>query len=244
MQISVVIPAHNEAGNIGRLVEETFAVVPPELLGEVIVVDDASEDQTGTEVKALLPRFQNLTYLRHAAKSGQSTAMRTGILAARFPVIATMDGDGQNDPRDIPALFALLAREGAAGPALAGGVRTDRKGAGSKRIASRFANWLRAAILKDECPDTGCGIKVYRRDAFLLLPFFTSMHRYLPALFQTYGHQVAYQPVNDRPRLAGKSNYTNFGRALIGIYDLFGVTWLRRRTKFPSVAERAGGPNN
>ena len=243
MQISVVIPAHNEAGNIGRLVEETFAVVPAALLGEVIVVDDASNDATASELKALLSRYTGLVYLRHAAKSGQSTAMRTGILAARYPVIATMDGDGQNDPKDIPALFTVLSPDGAKGPALVGGVRTDRKGAGSRRVASRFANWLRDAILNDNCPDTGCGIKVYRRDAFLLLPFFTSMHRYLPALFQTYGHEVAYQPVNDRPRLAGKSNYTNLGRALIGIYDLFGVTWLRRRTKFPVIAERISGKN-
>ncbi len=117
------------------------------------------------------------------------------------------------------------------GAALVGGVRADRKGASSRRIASRFANWLRDKVLRDDCPDTGCGIKVYRRDAFLLLPFFTSMHRYLPALFQTYGHQVAYVNVNDRPRRHGHSNYTNFGRALIGIYDLVGVSWLRKRTK-------------
>ncbi len=239
MRVSVVIPAMNEAGNIGRLVEETYAVVPPELLGEVVVVDDCSDDATGTEIKALIARgeFAGLRYIRHGVRSGQSTAMRTGIIAATCPVIATMDGDGQNDPSDIPRLVAHLGKPGSDGPALVGGVRTERKAEGSKRIASRFANWLRDAILKDECPDTGCGIKAYWRDAFLRLPFYTTMHRYLPALFLTYGHTTAYVPVNDRPRLAGKSKYTNLGRALVGIYDLIGVAWLRRRTKVPPIVE-------
>ena len=239
MRVAVVIPALNEAGNIGRLVEETYAQVPAGMLAEVIVVDDCSEDTTGSEIKALIARgtLPGLRYLRHGERSGQSTAMRTGILAATSPVIATMDGDGQNDPADIPRLIEQLAAPGAKGPALVGGVRTDRKAEGSKRIASRFANWLRDRILKDDCPDTGCGIKVYWRDAFLRLPFFTSMHRYLPALFISYGHKVAYAPVNDRPRIAGKSKYTNLGRALVGIYDLIGVSWIRRRTKGPVIVE-------
>ena len=240
MRVSVVIPALNEAGNIGRLVEETYRVVPAHLLGEVIVVDDASTDSTPDEIKALITagRLPGLRYLRHDARSGQSTAMRTGILAARFPVIATMDGDGQNDPADIPRLLERLAEPGATGPSLVGGWRTSRKDTGSKRWASKAANWIRDSILKDECPDTGCGIKVYWREAFLLLPFFTSMHRYLPALFLTYGHKVAYVPVNDRPRQAGQSKYNNLGRALIGIYDLFGVSWLRKRTKAPAIIEQ------
>ncbi len=239
MRVTVVIPALNEAGNIGRLVEETYALVPAEVLAEVIVVDDCSEDGTGSEVKALIARgaMSGLRYLRHGERSGQSAAMRTGILAASSPVIATMDGDGQNDPADIPRLVARLAAPGTNGPALVGGIRTDRKAEGSKRLASRFANWLRDRVLKDDCPDTGCGIKVYWREAFLRLPYFTSMHRYLPALFITYGHEVAYEPVNDRPRLAGKSKYTNLGRALVGIYDLIGVSWIRRRTKVPPIVE-------
>lgn len=239
MRVTVVIPALNEAGNIGRLVEETYARVPAEMLAEVIVVDDCSDDTTGAEVKALIDRgsMPGLRYLRHGERSGQSAAMRTGILAATSPVIATMDGDGQNDPADIPRLVALLAAPGTKGPALVGGVRTDRKAEGSKRLASRFANWLRDKVLKDECPDTGCGIKAYWREAFIRLPFFTSMHRYLPALFITYGHEVAYAPVNDRPRIAGTSKYTNLGRALVGIYDLIGVSWLRRRTKVPPIVE-------
>ncbi len=239
MRVTVVIPALNEAGNIGRLVEETYAVVPEAMLGEVIVVDDCSDDTTGAEIKALiaLGNLQGLRYMRHAVRSGQSAAMRTGILAAAHPVIATMDGDGQNDPADIPRLIDRLAAPGTKGPALVGGVRTNRKAEGSKRAASRFANWLRDRVLKDDCPDTGCGIKVYWREAFLRAPYFTSMHRYLPALFQSYGHETAYVSVNDRPRVAGKSKYTNLGRALVGIYDLFGVSWLRKRTKVPAIVE-------
>ena len=163
--------------------------------------------------------------------------MRTGILAATSPVIATMDGDGQNDPRDIPRLLDGSPRPAPRGPALVGGVRTNRKAKGSKRWASRAANWIRDTVLQDDCPDTGCGIKVYWREAFLRLPFFTSMHRYLPALFHTYGHEVAYVPVNDRPRHAGVSKYNNLDRALVGLYDLFGVTWLRQRTKVPPIVE-------
>jgi glycosyltransferase involved in cell wall biosynthesis len=239
MRISVVIPALNEAGNIGRLVEETYAAVPAEDLGEVIVIDDGSDDTTPDEVKALIAggHHPGLRYIRHASRCGQSTAVRTGILAARHPVIATMDGDGQNDPHDIPNLLTKLTGEGASGPALVGGIRTNRKAQGSKRLASRAANWIRDAILKDSCPDTGCGIKVFRREAFMRLPFFTSIHRYLPALFQTYGYEVAYLPVNDRARLAGQSKYSNFARALVGIYDLIGVTWLRRRTRVPEITE-------
>jgi dolichol-phosphate mannosyltransferase len=239
MRISLVIPALNEAGNIGRLVEETYAVVPADILTEVIVVDDHSDDATPAEVKALIARqrYPGLRYLRHGERSGQSAAVRTGILAATCPVIATMDGDGQNDPRDIPRLLERLAPPGSPGPALVGGVRTERKTQGSKRLASQVANWIRDLILNDHCPDSACGIKIYWREAMLRLPFFTSMHRYLPALFLAYGHEVAYQPVNDRPRQAGTSKYSNFGRALLGISDLLGVRWLRKRTKVPVIVE-------
>ncbi|ODA67365.1 Undecaprenyl-phosphate 4-deoxy-4-formamido-L-arabinose transferase [Methyloligella halotolerans] len=240
MRISVVLPAHNEAGNIGRLVEETYAVLPRSLLHEVIVVDDCSEDGTRDEVLALRPSYRSLRYLRHGSRAGQSAALRTGILAAASPVIAMMDGDAQNDPADIPNLVAKLGEPGSDGPALVGGLRADRKDTGSKRLASRAANWIRDAVLKDDCPDTGCGIKVYWRQAFMRLPFFTTMHRYLPVLFLTYGYRVEYVPVNDRPRVAGKSKYSNLGRALIGVYDLLGVTWLRRRTAVPPVAEDSG----
>ncbi|MGH9807567.1 MAG: glycosyltransferase family 2 protein, partial [Terriglobia bacterium] len=184
----------------------------------------------------LLSRYPRLRYLRHERRAGQSAALRSGVLAAGFPVIATMDGDGQNDPADIMHLFARLGSQGAE-PAMAAGIRAGRKGPGSRKAASRFANFIRDKVLADGCPDTGCGIKVYRRDAFLELPYFTSMHRYLPAFFLTYGHEIAYQDVNDRPRLRGASKYTNLGRALIGLYDLVGVSWLRKRTLIPPISE-------
>jgi dolichol-phosphate mannosyltransferase len=240
MRLSVVIPAFNEEGNIGRLIAETFAAVPDSVLGEVIAVDDASDDQTGAEIKGLFSTYPSLRYVRHGQRAGQSAALRTGVLAARFPAIATMDGDGQNDPKDIMRLYGRLGALGQQ-PALVGGVRATRKDTGSKKFASRFANWLRDKVLSDGCPDTGCGIKLYHREAYLALPYFTSMHRYLPAFFITYGHEAVYEPVNDRPRLRGASKYTNLGRALIGLYDLVGVSWLRKRTHIPPVAEDAPG---
>ena len=240
MRIAVVIPAYNEAGNIGRLVEETFAIVPAAMLGEVIVVDDASDDRTGAEIKSLLKQYPALRYLRHGRRAGQSAAFRTGVMAARQTIIATMDGDGQNDPKDIPKLLARLGVQGEE-PAMVAGIRTGRKAKGSRKAASRFANWIRDRVLADGCPDTGCGLKIYRRDAYLALPYFSSMHRYLPAFFQSYGHEIAYEPVNDRPRLAGVSKYTNLGRALIGLYDLVGVSWLRKRTTIPPIVEDLAG---
>ena len=240
MSISVVIPALDEEGNIGRLIEETHAAIPEAQLGEVIVVDDGSTDRTGTVVKNRLSEFPTLRYIRHTFRAGQSAALRTGVVAARFPVIATMDGDGQNDPNDIARLFGRLGPVGVE-PAMVAGIRVDRKGKGSRRFASRFANWIRDTVLADGCPDTGCGLKVYQRDAFLEIPYFTSMHRYLPAFFMTYGHEMILEPVNDRVRLSGTSKYSNLGRALIGLYDLFGVAWLRKRTLVPRRAEDISG---
>jgi dolichol-phosphate mannosyltransferase len=240
MRISVVIPAFNEEGNIGALIEETFAKVPEDALGEVLAVDDGSDDGTGAEIKALLGEHPKLRYLRHGRRAGQSAALRTGVLAATYPVIATMDGDGQNDPADI---MRLAERRGSGNgePAMAAGIRIGRAGPGSRKAASRAANFIRDKVLADGCPDTGCGLKLYRREAFLELPYFTGMHRYLPALFLTYGHEIAYEPVNDRPRLKGASKYTNLGRALIGLYDLIGVSRLRKRTELPPVEEQRSG---
>jgi len=237
MSVSVVIPALNEAGNIGRLVEETFAAVPADRLGEVIVVDDGSDDATGEEIKALTARHATLRYLKHSVRSGQSAAIRTGVLAAKGPIIATMDGDGQNDPADIPRLLGGLGSSPNDGPVMVGGVRAKRRAVGSRKLASAIANRVRNAAFKDNCPDSGCGIKVYWREAYLRLPFFTSMHRFMPALFLMNNYSVAYEPVNDRARQAGASKYTNFGRALTGLYDLFGVVWLRKRTRTPQIAE-------
>jgi len=231
--LAVVIPALNEAGNIGALVRETLAAVPNHAVREIVVVDDGSDDGTADEVTALLASIPQLRLVRHSRRCGQSAAVRSGVRAASAPLIATMDGDGQNDPHDIPALVALLTRSEQPNMALAGGIRVTRRAESSKRLASKFANWLRNAILDDRCPDTGCGIKVFRRDVFMDLPYFSGMHRYLPALVQAYGYGTVYHPVNDRPRRIGTSKYTNFNRALIGIYDLIGVRWLIKRTALP-----------
>lgn len=240
MKITVVIPALNEEGNIGRLVEETFAVMPDGDLAAVIVVDDASADGTAAELAALAKRYKKFRYLRHGERSGQSCAVRTGVLAASSPIIATMDGDGQNDPNDIMSLVAKLGLRHGEGPALVGGVRHNRKANASKRLASRAANGIRGALFKDNCPDSGCGVKVFWREAYLRLPFFVNIHRFMPLMFLSCGYVVDYAPVNDRPRLKGQSKYTNWGRALVGAYDIFGVVWLRKRTKTPRIDEDSG----
>lgn len=241
MTVAVVIPALNEEGNIGRLVQETFRVLPREILSELIVVDDGSSDGTGDEVKSLIRTYPRLRYIRHDKTVGQSAAIRTGVLAATCPIVATMDGDGQNDPADIPNLFKTLGAPGQGGPALVGGLRQNRKARGDRRLASALGNRARQAILKDNCADSGCGIKVFWREAFLRLPYFTSMHRFMPALFLIYGHKPEFVPVNDRPRLAGRSKYTNIGRLLLGFYDMVGIVWLRRRTRLPEIAEDTQG---
>lgn len=236
MRLSVVSPAFNEEGNIGPLIEETFAKVPEPALGEVIAVDEASADGTGTEIKALLGSYSRLRCREGRPKCRTGERRAGGTL----PIIATMDGDGQNDPADIMRLAARLGAD-AQEPAMAAGIRIGRQGPGSRKAESRFANFIRDKLLGDGCPDTGCGIKLYRRDAFLALPYFASMHRYLPALFLTSRPEIAYEPVNDRPRLKGVSKYTNLGRALVGIHDLVGVSWLRRRTELPPIAEDRSG---
>ncbi len=237
MKFSLIIPAYNEAGNIGRLIEECYREIPESILGEVIVVDDYSTDTTASEIEALKSEFPTLRLIKHLSNAGQSASIRTGILAAANPVIAQLDGDGQNDPADLPKMFEKLGKPGESGPALIGGVRTKRKDTGSKRWASKAANKIRDWALQDSCPDTGCGTKIYWREAFLKLPFFTSIHRYLPALFQTYGYSCEYMPVNDRPRTVGVSKYNNLNRALVGLYDLVGVRWLRKRTRAPQTEE-------
>lgn len=237
MKFSLIIPACDEEGNIGALVEECFETIPAGQLGELIVVDDGSSDQTAAVIIGLKPKFKKLRLLRHARRSGQSAALRSGIRAANHAVIAQLDGDGQNDPADLPRLFEMLGEPGGSGPALVGGIRTRRMDTGSKRLASRLANAIRSRAVGDDCPDTGCGTKIYWREAFLALPFFTSLHRFLPALFQANGYETAYLPVNDRERASGTTKYNNLNRALLGAYDLFGVRWLKNRTVVPEVFE-------
>ncbi len=240
-RLSVVIPAHNEEGAIGPLVRETFAALPGDLLDEVIVVDDASRDGTAAAVRALLPDFApRLRLIRHATRAGQSAAVRTGVAAARSALVGTMDGDGQNPPADLARLAAAWSP---GGPQLVGGHRTTRRATLSKRLASRLANGLRRALLRDDCPDSGCGLKVFERDRHLALPFFHGQHRFLPALFRAQGCTTLFLPVGDRPRTAGRSNYTNLQRAAQGAADLLGVAWLVRRARPVAAREDgAGGP--
>jgi dolichol-phosphate mannosyltransferase len=235
-ELSVVVPVHNERDNIVPLLTEIAAALRGKTDFEIVYVDDASRDDSLAVLTAAKAQFPELRVLRHLAQSGQSTALRTGIKAARGAWIATLDGDGQNDPADIPKLVAMRD-EAPAAIRLFAGWRVNRQDTGSKRWASKFANGLRSRLLRDATPDTGCGIKLFDRAAFLDLPYFDHMHRYLPALFQRAGWQVRSVPVNHRPRGSGVSNYNNFNRALVGIADLRGVAWLIKRSKRTSVEE-------
>jgi dolichol-phosphate mannosyltransferase len=234
--LSVVVPVHNERDNIVPLLTEIAAALRGKADFEIVYVDDLSRDDTLAVLTAAKAQFPELRVLRHVAQSGQSTALRTGIKAARGAWIATLDGDGQNDPADIPKLIAMRD-ESPQEIKLFAGWRVNRQDSGSKRWASRWANRIRSNLLKDETPDTGCGIKLFERAAFLDLPYFDHMHRYLPALMQRAGWQVKSVPVNHRARGAGVSKYNNLNRALVGISDLRGVAWLIRRSKRTAVEE-------
>ncbi|MDR2186947.1 MAG: glycosyltransferase family 2 protein [Azonexus sp.] len=232
--LSVVIPVRNEVGNIRPLVEEIRAALAASMACEIIYVDDGSTDGTGQALRALKAEYAELRVIRHAASCGQSTAVRSGVKAARGAWIATLDGDGQNDPADIPKLIAALAED----VALVGGNRRHgRRDVWIKRISSVIANGVRSRILSDETPDTGCGLKLFRRDVYLDLPYFDHMHRFLPALVQRGGWRVVSVPVNHRPRQRGVSNYGTLDRLAAGIVDLAGVFWLLRRAKRPLVSE-------
>ncbi len=231
MQLSVVIPVKNEADNIVPLVDEVEAALAGRFDFEILVIDDGSTDATGDMLKAAKARLPRLRLIRHAANRGQSAGVWTGVRRARGEWIATLDGDGQNDPADLPQMWARLQAEPR--PDMVAGHRVDRKDTASKKIASRLANRIRAAFLKDETPDSGCGIKIFRRELFLELPYFDHMHRFLPALVRRHGGRVVSVAVNHRPRGAGRSNYTNFGRLKAGLLDLVGVWWLIRRSRLP-----------
>lgn len=237
LDLSVVVPAHNERDNVGPLMAEIETALSP--LGiewEAIFVDDLSRDDTLAVLQGLKARHPRLRVLGHRSQSGQSTAIRSGVKAARGAWIATLDGDGQNDPADIPK---LLAQRDAGDPRvkLYAGWRVDRKDSGSKRWASKIANAIRSRLLEDQTPDTGCGIKLFERALFLDLPYFDHMHRYLPALVKRAGFEVLSVPVNHRPRGAGVSKYNNLQRAWVGLADLRGVAWLIRRSKRTAVIE-------
>ena len=228
-RLSVVVPVKNEAGNIEALVAEIAAACENLAPFELVYVDDGSTDETFATIQALRTRHPWLRVVRHASSGGQSGAVRTGVRHARAPVIATLDGDGQNDPAFIPALYAALV-QGGEGVGLAQGQRTARKGAW-KQFQSRIANGVRGAILQDGTRDTGCGLKVFRRDVYLALPYFDALHRFMPALVKREGFGVVHRDVVDRPRFTGRSNYGMFDRLFVGILDLAGVWWLIRRRR-------------
>ncbi len=241
--MSVLIPAKNEASNLTPLLEEIRSALAGEDY-EVIVVDDGSTDSSIVELNALRrDGFKQLRILSHSRSLGQSTSIYHAAKAARGHWLATLDGDGQNDPADIPGMLALVrGSEGTPdGIKLVAGHRVNRRDTASKRWASRFANGLRSRMLKDATPDTGCGLKVIEREAFLRLPYFDHMHRFIPALIQRHKGRMIVHPVNHRHRGAGVSKYGNLDRALVGILDLFGVWWLIKRTKLDAVPQELQG---
>jgi glycosyltransferase involved in cell wall biosynthesis len=235
-RLSVVVPIFNERDNIPHLVREILTGLKGRQEFEIIYVDDDSSDDGLEVLQSLKKAVPQLRVLHHAKQSGQSTAIRTGVKAARADWIITLDGDGQNDPADIAKL--LSARDAATDDVkLFAGWRVTRRDNAGKRWASRWANAIRSRLLNDATPDTGCGIKLFERNAFLDLPYFDHMHRYLPALIQRAGWKTVSIPVNHRPRSAGVSKYDNLNRALVGLRDLRGMAWLISRSKVTPAQE-------
>ena len=230
---TVVAPMLNEAENVEPMAREIAEACAPMGPFEAVFVNDGSVDATAEKISALQAEFPWLREVRHARPCGQSAAVRSGVIAANAPVICTIDGDGQNPPSEIPKLVAPMLRQDP--PGLVAGQRVGRQDTFSKRLASRMANRLRKWLFDDDTRDTGCGLKAFRRDVFLSLPFFDHIHRYLPALVKREGHEIALVDVTHRAREAGTSKYTNIGRAFVGVQDLLGVWWLLRRRKLPNV---------
>ena len=234
--VSIVIPVRNEADNIAPLVDEIAATLEKNLAFELIYVNDGSTDHTEAELTRLMASRPWLRQIRHETSCGQSAAVSSGVIHARAGVIVTLDGDGQNDPAFIPALLEAMTKTPHIG--LVAGQRVGRQATGFKKLQSRVANAVRSVVLRDGTRDTGCGLKAFRRDLFLRLPYFDGLHRFLPALVRREGYAIGYVDVVDRPRRAGISNYGMWDRLWIGILDLIGVWWLiRRRRHVPQVSE-------
>ena len=231
--ISVVVPVHDEEGAAGPLAREIAAAFAGRNY-EMVFVDDASRDGTLAELRALMAELPQLRVLSHGSNAGQSRAVRTGVLAARAPIVVTLDGDGQNPPAEAPRLADLLA-ESPSTVALVGGVRARRQDSEAKRWASRWANRIRKRLLEDDADDTGCGLKAFRREVFLRLPYFDHIHRYLPALMIREGYENRYLDVDHRHRETGRSKYTNWGRLMASLSDLVGVMWLKSRSRRPGA---------
>lgn len=233
--VSIVVPVRNEAGNLAPLIAEIAAAHDGRWAYEIIYVDDGSTDATGEKLAELRKSYKQLRQIRHATSGGQSAAVRSGVRAARGAIVATLDGDGQNNPVFLPDLIAAVEK-GDRRIGLAAGQRVGRKDTGFKKLQSRIANAVRNAILHDGTRDTGCGLKAFPREVFLAMPYFDGLHRFLPALVRREGYDIAYVEVIDRPRHSGVSNYGFFDRLWIGIMDLAGVWWLIRRKKPTPVA--------
>jgi len=237
LEFSVIVPVHNESGNVASLVGEIAAALDGRAY-EMVFVDDASTDDTRGRLATLKAEYPALRVVGHRKNAGQSRAIRSGILAARGPIIGTLDGDGQNDPADLPDLYRQLTRPDAPETLkMVMGRRASRKDTAWKRFGSRFGNGIRRRMLKDDCDDSGCGIKVMYREAFLSLPYFDHIHRYMPAMMRAEGYGVEYKDVNHREREAGVSKYNNFGRLWAALSDLRGVMWLIRRRRNPEGAD-------
>jgi glycosyltransferase involved in cell wall biosynthesis len=234
VQVSVVVPVKDEAGNVVPLAREIAAALSGERY-EAIFVDDGSQDATAAELMGLRGEMP-IRVLSHSRNLGQSRAVRSGVRAAKGPIVVTLDGDGQNDPADIPKLLAAFRKE-AADPnfGMLAGEREKREDSWKKRLASRYGNHVRRWILSDNAKDTGCGLKLFRREAFLALPYFDHMHRYLITLMLREGYEVRFMPVGHRPRGAGRSKYGVWDRAWVGLADLIGVLWLKRRFRGPDT---------
>lgn len=235
--LSIVIPMRNESENAAPLLREIAAAcaVLPDY--EIIVVDDGSTDGTGQAVLALRTEIPQVRLLSHQQSAGQSAAVHSGVLAARAPIVCTLDGDGQNPPAELPKLWQPLMADATGKLGLVAGQRVKRQDTAWKRFGSWLANRIRAWMLSDGTRDTGCGLKGFRRDAFLALPYFDHMHRYLPALFRRDGWEIVLVDVAHRGRMAGRSNYSNLQRALVGLHDLVGVSWLIKRRKKAGATE-------
>lgn len=238
MDLSVVVPVLNEAENVASLVAEIEAALSSLLDFEIIYVDDGSDDGTAEALVAAKRKHKRLRSIRHAKPCGQSRAIISGIKAAKAPFIATLDGDGQNDPASIPDLWRRISAGGAPDPGLViCGQRVNRKDTAWRRFASRIGNGVRSSLLRDSTPDSGCGLKLFSREAFLDLPHFDHMHRFLPPLFMKLGCEVVSVDVHHRPRRAGRSKYGVFDRLWVGLWDLLGVMWLQRRSRHPTKTE-------
>jgi dolichol-phosphate mannosyltransferase len=233
--VSIVVPVRNEADNVAPLIDEIAAALDGRWVYEIIYVNDGSTDATADRLAAIMAKRVNLRQIRHEKSSGQSAAVRTGVRAARGTIVATLDGDGQNNPAFLPNLITAI-ESGGGRVGLAAGQRVGRKDTGFKKLQSRTANKVRSLVLSDGTRDTGCGLKAFPRDVFLSLPYFDGLHRFLPALVRREGYEIAYVDVADRPRHSGVSNYGFFDRLWIGIMDLAGVWWLIHRKKTTPVA--------